>query len=172
MSTPQTKVAVTGALPQFDPPAFQNDLTDPGQAKELATEWSNSINRWTGSAILGDPWTVLNDHNRNYYYNPLTTDISQGSPALIAWTAFPNRILLSYPNATFDEQMSYADGGPHEGGVFGPPPPINGKPYGPVGPRDWQDEYCEWISQRDANGKNTQINFIVRIPSIGLHSGA
>ena len=165
MSTPQTG-ATTGPLPQFDTPAFQNDLTDPSQAKELSQEWSESVNRWTETAILGDPWTVLNDNNRIYYYNPLDTDIpSEGTTAaLISWIAFPNRILVTYPNNTFEQQMSFAEGGPHDDGSFGPPPPVNGKPYNPVGQRGWQDEYCEWISQRNSSGKITQVDFTCENP--------
>lgn len=164
MSAPQTG-QTPGVLENFNPPAFQNDLTDPSQAQQLAQEWSASVNRWTETAILGDPWTVLNDNNRDYYYNPLVTDISQGTAALISWTAFPNRILVSYPNATFEQQMSYAEGGPHDDGSFGPPPPINSKPYNPVGPRGWQDEYCEWISRRDpTSGKITQVDFTCENP--------
>lgn len=162
MATPQS--GTTGVLAIFDPPAFQNDLTNPTQEQELAQEWSASVNRWTETAILGDPWTVLNDNNRDFYYNPLVTDISQGTAALIGWTAFPNRILIGYPNATFEQQMSYAEGGPHDDGTFGPPPPINGKPYAPVGPRGWQDEYCEWISRRNAAGKVTQVDFTCENP--------
>src|SRR2546423_9237372 len=110
MSRPQEEIA-TGVLPGFDTPGFQNDLTDPAQAEELRIEWSDSINRWTEAAILGDPWTVLNDNNRTYYYNPLSTDISNGQSALIAWIAYPNRILFNFPNASFEEQMAYGDGG-------------------------------------------------------------
>jgi hypothetical protein len=124
----------------------------------LRTEWSNGINRWIGTAILGDPWTSLVDHGRIYYYNPLTTDLTGSKAAPITWIAFPNRILLGYPNASNNEQLGYAEG-VHADGTFGPPPPINGRPYGPVGPRGWQDEYCEWISTRDQNGKITKVDF-------------
>jgi hypothetical protein len=150
--------ATSGTLPRFDPPANQNDLSDPKQAAVLRTEWSNGINRSIGTAILGDPWTSLHDHDRIYYYNPLTTELTGGKAAPITWIAFPNRILLSYPNAANNEQLGYAEG-VHADGAFGPPPPIDGQPYGPVGPRGWQDEYCEWISIRDQNGKITKVDF-------------
>jgi len=150
--------AISGPLPRFDLPANQNDLSDPKQAAALRTEWSNSINRWIGSSILGDPWGSLHDHDRIYYYNPLTTDLTGGKAASITWIAFPNRILLKYPNASKNEQLGYAEG-VHADGTFGPPPPINGKPYGPPGPRGWLDEYCEWISIRDQNGKITKVDF-------------
>lgn len=156
--------ASTSSLSQFDPPAFQKDLSDPQQEQQLQTEWSNSVNRWTETAILGDPWTVLNDNNRSYYYNPLTPHLPNGTPALIAWFAFPNRILVLFPNASFNEQMAYADGGPHDDGTYGPPPEVNGQPYSPVGPRGWQDEYCEWIVRRDGNGKITQVDFTCENP--------
>lgn len=145
-------------LKQFAPPANQVDLTGPEQ-DNLARQWSANVNRWTEVAILGDPWTSLYDQNRTVYYNPLTTDVSTGSISKpIAWTAFPNRLLLLFPNATFLEQMGYAEG-VHEDGTVGPPPHVNGGPYRPGGPRGWQDEYCEWISTRDASGKITSVDF-------------
>jgi hypothetical protein len=33
-----------------------------------------------------------------------------------------------------------------------------------VGPRGWQDEYCEWIAVRDSNGKITQVDFTCENP--------
>jgi hypothetical protein len=150
-------------LQQFGPPANQVDLTGDDQ-KKLAQQWSANVNRWTQTAILGDPWGSLFDQNRNYYYNPLTTDIASNLISKpIAWTAFPNRILVQFPNATFLQQMGYAEG-IHEDGTFGAPPDVNGSPYGPAGPRGWQDEYCEWVATRDANGKITSVDFTCENP--------
>ncbi|HYR29654.1 MAG TPA: hypothetical protein VEU30_14395, partial [Thermoanaerobaculia bacterium] len=150
-------------LTQFAPPANEKDLTGTEQTK-LEQQWSGNLNRWTGTAIVGDPWLSINDQNRDYYYNPLVTDIDNGPVSkTIAWTAFPNRILTNYPNATFNEQMGYAEGF-HADGTYGPPPPIGGNPYGPQGPRGWQDEYCEWISVRDANGNITSVDFSCENP--------
>jgi hypothetical protein len=158
------KETTMGVLAQFDPPANQTDLANAAKDKTLREEWSRSIGRWTETAILGDPWTSLNDQNRSFYYNPLRTDIAGGTVAPpIAWFAFPNRILFSFPGASFEEQMGYAEG-VHADGTFGPPPDINGQPYGPVGPRGWQDEYCEWIAVRTASGKITQIDFTCENP--------
>lgn len=157
---PATKQAT---LPQFAPPANQKDLTGTEQTK-LEQEWSGNVNRWTGNSIVGDPWLSINDQNRDYYYNPLATDISnRPTSKVIAWIAFPNRILSNYPNATFLQLMGYADGF-HEDGTYGPPPPIGEKPYGPIGPRGWQDEYCEWISVRDANGNLSRVDFTCENP--------
>lgn len=151
-------------LSQFDPPANQNDLsTQPDKEKVLRAEWSNSVNRWTEAAILGDPWTSLNDKNRSYYFNPLVTDVPSGTSVLISWVAFPNRILLNFSNASVPEQMGFAEGR-HVDGTFGPPPDVNGGPYGPGGPRGWQDEYCEWISTLNSAGQITQVDFTCENP--------
>ena len=149
-------------LKQFAIPADVVDLTGSEQ-KELNREWSENVRRWTEISILGDPWTSLHDHDRIYYYNPLKTDVATGVSAPIAWTAFPNRILLNFPTATFDQQMGYAEG-VHDDGTFGPPPDVGGQPYRPTGPRGWQDEYCEWISTRDMSGKITTVDFTCENP--------
>jgi hypothetical protein len=150
-------------LQQFAPPANQADLTGSDQTN-LAQQWSGNVNRWTETAILGNPWGSQNDQNRSYYYNPLKTDVvNHPISKAIAWTAFPNRILVLFPNATFLQQMGYAEG-VHEDGTFGSPPNVQGKAYGPEGPRGWQDEYCEWIATRDANGKITSVGFTCENP--------
>lgn len=150
-------------LKQFAPPANEKDLASAEQAA-LEAQWSGNIARWTQTAILGDPWTTVYDHDRNYYYNPLTTDIDHGPVSkTISWTAFPNRILTFFPNATFLQQMSYAEG-IRDDGSYGPPPDVNGKPYTPPGPRGWQDEYCEWIAERDANGNILRVDFTCENP--------
>ena len=150
-------------LTQFALPANQADLTGSDQQR-LADQWSGNLNRWTETAILGDPWGSLNDQHRGYYYNPLTTDlVGQSVSKPIAWTAFPNRILVNFANATFLQQMGYAEG-VHDDGTFGPPPAVNGAPYRPGGPRGWQDEYCEWIAVRDTNGKVVSIDYTCENP--------
>ncbi|WP_435022490.1 hypothetical protein TA3x_001567 [Tundrisphaera sp. TA3] len=150
-------------LKRYDPPANISDLTDPAQDELLRAEWSSNVNRWTETAILGDPWSSLNDQNRSFYDNPLQTDLAGGSAKLISWFAFPNRILVNFANASFLDQMGFAEG-VHNDGTFGPPPPVNGRPYGPAGPRGWQDEYCEWIARRNSQGKITQVDFTCENP--------
>jgi hypothetical protein len=139
-------------LKQFALPANVADLTGNDQTN-LAQQWSNSVNGWTKEAISkgGDGGTQL-----DFYYNPLTTE-AQNNPSSksVAWPAFPNRILLGFPNATFLQQMGYAEG-VHEDGTFGPPPRADGDQHGP---RGWQDEYCEWIATRDASGKISRVDF-------------
>jgi hypothetical protein len=151
------------ALKSFDPPANVTDLSDPAKDQLLRAEWSINVNRWTETAILGNPWSAFNDQNRSYYYNPLQTDLAGGAEALISWIAFPNRILVDFSNSSFLEQMGFAEG-VHLDGTFGPPPPVGGQPYGPTGPRGWQDEYCEWIALRNSQGKITQVDFTCENP--------
>ncbi|AEI62801.1 hypothetical protein [Corallococcus macrosporus] len=144
-------------LPAFDPPAQWNDFAgDARKEREFRDVWSKSVNRWTENAILGNPWSVLYDNHRDYYFNPLTTDVPDSAPTrLIPWTAFPNRILVSFPNASQAEQWRYADEGP---------PDVGGKPYRPEGPRGWQDEYCEWSVTRNAEGAITRVDFTCENP--------
>lgn len=55
-------------LEQFNPPANINGfLDDARKAQALAEAWNKNLRRWTETAILGDPWSVLNDHDRDYY---------------------------------------------------------------------------------------------------------
>src|ERR1700674_149054 len=94
--TAQSTEKAMALLKQFAPPANVADLTDNDQTN-LAQQWSDRVNGWTKEAIStgGDGGTQL-----DFYYNPLTTE-AQNNPISkpVAWTAFPNRILLSFPNA-------------------------------------------------------------------------
>jgi len=149
-------------LAQFATPANQSDLAGADQ-KRLNADWSASLARATQRAILGDPWLSKFDQNRDFYYDPLQTDLAGGTSATISWTAFPNRILVQFPAATPTDQFGFAEG-VHADGTFGPPPDVGGQPYQPQGPRGWQDEYCEWIATRDASGKITRVDFTCENP--------
>ncbi len=138
-------------LPQFDPPAYQNDFQCQEQAQEKAfrDRWSDNINRFTEQTLQNDPWSSVNQPPLTQYYNPLNTDIPAGTKgAAIQWTAFPNRILIQYPNVGQPTQWKYAD--------EGPPASDN---YRPSGPRGWQDEYCEWSVTRNPEGQITKVMF-------------
>ena len=139
-------------LPQFDPPANNNDFlpNEQEQEKELRARWSDNLNRFTEQTLQNDPWSSINQPAPTHYYNPLTTDIPAGTKgAPITWTAFPNRIKFFFPNVGQRKQWEYADDGPPQGG-----------PYpGPTGPRGWQDEYCEWSVTRNAQGQITKVMF-------------
>jgi hypothetical protein len=149
-------------LKQFDPPANISDF--PSGSPEDQTfrrEWSGNIDRMTQQTIQNLPWAFNNQGHLSEYYNPLVTDIpSTAATAAIKWIAFPNRILQTFPNAHQREQWQYADEGPPD--IEGPPDNYGKRqkePYTPVGPRGWQDEYCEWSVTRNAEGKITRVMF-------------
>lgn len=171
----------TGTLDSFSPPADWDDFpNDPAKRERLRRQWSLNVNQWTEQAILGNPWTSSVDQNRSFYFNPLEVPIPAGSPVkLIEWIAFPNRIstYLGPPQTTFsqDQLFELADNGRLADGLSLPAIPRNVCPflestplpsmnYGPPGPRGWQDEYCEWAVERDANGDIVRVMFTCENP--------
>ncbi|KYC40219.1 hypothetical protein WA1_27160 [Scytonema hofmannii PCC 7110] len=137
-------------LPQFNPPANQNDFRSGEEEKEKAfrSRWNSNINRYTEQTLQNDPWDSVNQPTLTQYYNPLNTDIPEGiKGAVIKWTAFPNRILITFPNVGQRTQWQFADEGPSDPN------------YNPRGPRGWQDEYCEWSVTRNSEGKITKVMF-------------
>ncbi|PRQ02673.1 hypothetical protein [Enhygromyxa salina] len=131
-------------LKTFDPPANQNDFTAAETQLEAAlrARWSSNINMFTESVLQNKPAPTQ-------YFNPLTTDIpDQATEAVIRWTAFPARISKTFSFKGERTQWSYADNGP--------PASEN---YEPLGPRGWQDEYCEWSVTRNDAGKITKVSF-------------
>lgn len=133
-------------ITQFAPPANQDDLSDqPALSKALRERWSDNINRFTNQTLQNDPWGSSNQPPLTDYYNPLGQDVPDAA-APTTWTAFPNRIKLTYPNVGQRTQWQYADDGPPAG-------------YAPGGPRGWQDEYCEWSVMRNKDGKITRVDF-------------
>src|ERR1700729_865593 len=60
----------------------------------LVQLWNWNLAGDTLTAIVGDPWNVLNDFERYFYFNPVTTPIPAGAQVVpIHWVAFPNRLL-------------------------------------------------------------------------------
>jgi hypothetical protein len=163
-------------LPQFDPPAMQNDFpNDPTQYQRLVDLWTKNLNGYTEQSIVGNPWNALHSSNQTFYYNPLTTHIPPGAqPVTHAWFAFPNRIVNYFSSFTQAQQWEFADNGFLADGTPIPEIPTSdavcaGKstpttPYGPFGPRGWQDEYCEWSVTRNAQGKIVRVDFACENP--------
>src|SRR5690606_14125354 len=130
----------------FSPPGYQNDLEEHADLdKALRKRWSDNISRYTNQTLQNDPWGSTNQPQLTDYFNPLGQEVPDKA-APVFWTAFPNRIKLSYPNVGQRKQWQYADDGPPAG-------------YKPAGPRGWQDEYCEWSVTRNAEGKITRVAF-------------
>lgn len=160
----------------FSTPAKIRDFqNDPAKQAALDVLWNLYAIGWTREAILGNPWNAQYSSNQTFYFNPLTTTIPPGaSPVKVAWTAKPNRIDFYFPNLSQNDRWSLADTGFTTTGQTFPtiPPPsvICGTgsapniPYGPYGPRGWQDEYCEWSVLRDANNKIIRIDFTCENP--------
>ena len=177
----------------FSPPANISDFPA-GSAldQRLRTLWNWNLVGDTLTGIAGDPWNVVNDSNRYFYFNPTTTAIPSGAVnAPIQWVAFPNRVQWYFsaggsPNNPFqlsaDEILELAD----TGKIQANPTFANGFPavppsacpaidwsssqtewttFGPRGPRGWQDEYCEWSVTRDpATNKITNVMFTCENP--------
>lgn len=165
-------VAVPAALqsaqsddqPLFATPANWDDFQDsPNKATRAAFRqaWSDNIERWTQYGIVGNPWTGLNDDNRDGYANPALQPVPEGAVAVLTtWPAFPHR--LSYygarntPCYSTDEVLQLADFGYTSTGRGFPRTPADllqlNSPldqawtWGP--PRGWCDEYCEWSVHR------------------------
>jgi len=174
----------------FSPPANVVDFpTDPAKQAALIARWTQFIDGFIQLAICGDPWTNTNDSNRLLFFNPLTTPIGPNAiVAPITWIAFPNR-LTSYfaasqnsPYWLTDVELyeladqgylkakpDFAVGFPQVPSDVYPvinwqQPKSDWRTYEPPGARGWQDEYCEWCVQRDAQGRIVRVDFTCENP--------
>lgn len=155
-------------LARFDAPAFQ-DVKDfaglDAEMKLFQNLWNTNVNGWTQQAIAGD-----------YYYNPLVEpDLPPAANALrVSWFAFPNRITFYFNGFSLPQMQEFADTGTLSDGTAIPAianqfqvcggdstPTI---PFGPYGPRGWQDEYCEWSVTRNSAGKIIRVDFTCENP--------
>lgn len=88
---------------QFTSPAEQapkdyNKLGLEDQLPQFETDWNNDLTGWTQSAIIGNPWSGLNDAPRSGYYNPLVEGYGPTTPPAITWAPFPNRLWTFFYN--------------------------------------------------------------------------
>jgi hypothetical protein len=168
----------------FRSPADQakKDLAaNPALLAEFEALWNTNVNGFTQQSIVGNPWTASNSANSTNYYNPLDTDVPNTAVVKnIFWNALPGRI--GYYNGadwgsllTQEQIYQIADYGSYtdKNGQQQTFPnittdPCTGAaeqlPYGPYGPRGWQDEYSEWNVTRDANGNILRIDFTCENP--------
>jgi len=146
---------------------------DPAKQAAMNALWSQRVSGFTDQAILGNPWQSQYADHQDYYVNPLTTEIpDDAAVANIAWAGIPRRITFYFPNYTLLDARSLANTGLKCDGVtsFGEIPrstcpagdttPI---PFGPYGPRGWQDEYCEWSTTYDDMTKPVHDRKALRI---------
>ncbi|MDQ4144912.1 MAG: hypothetical protein M3198_14465, partial [Actinomycetota bacterium] len=117
-------------LKRFDTPARLTELSDPDR-----DAWSEAIA------------TIVDDFARTFpqFYDPTSEDTPEDlPPALIAWGAFPARVLREEGPGT--ARWARADS-----------------------TRDEQDEYCEWSVERDREGKIIRVTFTTEVPEYWRH---
>jgi len=156
----------------FQTPACQVDFTDPALQGRMNQLWNTNLSGFTRQGITGNPWTATNSSDQTWYFDPTTTDISEGGYAKITWSPVPGRIKYYFPNISNPNMWSLADTGyDTTGATFAPipadpcdPSDTSKQPYGPYGPRGWQDEYCEWSVTRNARGQIVRIDFTCENP--------
>lgn len=85
-------------LTKFNSPTFQAEEDLPAQnLKKIDELWSNYVNTCTENSIVGDPWSIVNDENRTWYYNPLKLENNPKTiTAGVKWGGFPNRINIFF----------------------------------------------------------------------------
>jgi hypothetical protein len=146
---------------------------DPAKQAAMNELWSQRVSGFTDQAILGNPWQSKYADHQDYYINPLNTPVpDDAAVANISWAGIPRRITFYFPNYSLLDTRSLANTGFKCDGVstFGEIPqstcpggdttPI---PFGPYGPRGWQDEYCEWSTTYDDVSKPVQDRKVLRI---------
>ncbi|WP_048504609.1 hypothetical protein [Chryseobacterium angstadtii] len=180
-------------MKKFDTPAYQaeKDFKDQSDLKnQIENAWSNYVQYCTINSQMGNPWSSSYDHPRSWYYNPLVTPATptKDNTVPIQWGAFPNRINHYFTNLFVQHFQKEAQDKLHEFADIGPgafskkygitlvvpknpcdPKNTDTKPFGPSGPRGWQDEYCEWAVTRDANGDITAVDFTHENPEYWFH---
>lgn len=158
---------------RFLPPAFQEDFSDdPAKQTKLVELWNVNLNGFTEQGLTGDPWNATYMTGITNYFNPSVTSPENAAIADIIWGAWPGRIERYYEGLDSADLLSISDRGLMADGSIPHQIPYNPcdlddsqtRPYGPYGPRGFQDEYCEWSVQRDANGVITRIDFTCENP--------
>lgn len=163
------------------------------QKEAFDAVWSNYVEVQTIISQIGNPYTTKVDSPRYNYFNPLRSEYptpSDENTEPIDWIGFPNRIAHFFHDEFIKLFGKDADEKIHELADIGPnafeakykkdyptlsmlipnhPCNPNSKPsvpYNPMGPRGWQDEYCEWTVRRstsetheDGLAKITAVNF-------------
>ncbi|MFP3599300.1 hypothetical protein [Chryseobacterium sp. SIMBA_029] len=181
-------------MEKFDTPAYQAEQdfkNQPDLKNQFENAWSNYVKYCTINSQMGNPWSSTYDNPRSWYYNPLVTPSapSPNNTTPIQWGAFPNRI-NHYFTDLFTQKFGKADYQDklHELADIGPaafnikynmtlvvpqnpcdPANTSTKPFGPSGPRGWQDEYCEWSVTRDENGDIIVVDFTHENPEYWFH---
>jgi hypothetical protein len=167
---------------------------DPSLFDMLSEQWNTNLNGFTQQAMAGNPWNTANTPPPPNYYNPVDTFPPSTIDKAITWNPFPGRLRTYFGNTgrlTETNLLQLADTGYYTDGSGNqhtfptipqyPCSVFNGTyygsgscgcvgstnasiPFGPYGPRGWQDEYCEWSVERDGNNNIVRIDFTCENP--------
>lgn len=176
--TTQNPASSTSNWTTFQTPALIEDFSDATLQARLAAQWNTNLQGFTAQGIVGNPWSSTNASDQTWYFNPTMPEGSSmvplyGGYAQIFWSPVPGRISFYFPTISNANLWSLSDTGyDTQGNTFGSittdpcsnPPSSQTEPYGPYGPRGWQDEYCEWAVTRNADGKIVRIDFTCENP--------
>lgn len=166
------KTTKTMSNPNFPylPPADWHDFAV-GSVNDvkLVNQLNVNLQGFTAQNVIGNPWIADNAFPATVaYFSPGTADDPGNDPknvpgaAVIEWEVFPGRLSQYFPTMPAADQYSICDTGYDTKGD--PIPPITTNPctqqsedlpYGPYGPRGWQDEYCEWCVVYDVPSGGT-----------------
>ena len=168
-----TVVSSTQQAFRFMPPAYQNDFPDdPAKQEALIQLWNDNLNGFIAQGQLGDPWNATGMDSITHYFNPSVVSPAKAAVADIIWGAWSGRIGYYFASLPDSDQLSISDRGLLANGQQPPLIPKNPcslndgqtRVFGPYGPRGFQDEYCEWSVQRDAQNVITRIDFTCENP--------
>jgi|HubBroStandDraft_6_1064221.scaffolds.fasta_scaffold76628_2 hypothetical protein len=172
-------------ITRFWTPANVSDLADaPAEQEALNACWNASMIGFTQQGILGDPWNSANQSNQTSYFDPLAegpSDPAAYTVTPVQWSPLPGRIGHYFPGLVVSQKptadyYALADTGHDTRGntfaqivndpcvaLMGCTGATHDQPYGPYGPRGWQDEYCEWAVTRGAPTDRYPLGPILRI---------
>jgi hypothetical protein len=178
----------------FTPAMINDFPNNPALQELLAEQWTTNLNGFTQQAMAGNTWNTANTPPPPNYYNPVNTSPGSTVDKAITWLPFPGRLRTYFgnnPQITETNLLELADTGYYTDGsgnkqtfpaipqypcsVFNSQYFSSGScgcvgspkatiPFGPYGPRGWQDEYCEWSVERDTNNNITRIEFTCENP--------
>ncbi len=130
-------------ISQFNPPAKVDDFGDPNLLKSYSDHISGEFDR---SIAAVDALLTKYHAGQSQLYNPLTNGRTDpDTEKEIAWNGFPRVFGSPGPG----QDPNYAGAEPDPANL----PTDQGLRYRP------QDEYLEWFTHRDANGKIVRVDF-------------
>ena len=126
-------------LASFAPPANQNDFKTAQQRKD----WSNFVSGLFDQAV--DRVKAFPEVRESQFYNPIKADTpATAKDAVIFWPGFPRKILNQFPG--------------NKPAAFAAADKVSSQNF------RVQDEYLEWFTTRNPQGKITRVVFTCEGP--------